>query len=160
MRPAFCLFIAALPLAACGNAGSNGQTALPGQNLIAAITPAAQPAPPPASPQPAPQPAPGSFEAQLQAEAQSVQSMLPMQVDRVTQITAVRVEGTEVVYTLRYAVPIPDVERVRREAQAHAQTSVCANAPAAALVRRGATMRYDYTDNIGVTFNTRVTACP
>lgn len=159
---------AALALAACNNASNQPNASAPAQgvaavNSAARVAPASAPASAPAPAIPAAQPAPAAasgLAAQLQSEVGAMQSMLPIRVDQVSQITAVHVEGTEIVYTMRYAIPIPDLARVRREAQAHAESAVCANGPASTLIRSGATMRYDYTDSVGVTFNTRVASCP
>lgn len=157
MPRAFLLAVtaAAGSLLGCANAGNPAEAESPAQNLAATIAPAATA---PAAPHAA---APANeLTAQLQAELQSLQPMLPIRVDRVSQIVAIHLEGTEVVYSMRYSIPIPDLNRVRREAQAHAQTSVCANGPASALIRQGATMRYDYTDSVGLVFHTRVISCP
>lgn len=147
---------AALALAACNNApGNNSVAAAPTQGLPA---PNAQAPGTPGAPVTAP--ANPNLAAQMQAEAQALQSTLPMRVDEVTQITAVTVEGTEAVYTLQISAPIPNPERAREAAQTHAQTQVCGNPAAAGLVRQGATMRYDYTDSAGASFTTRVASCP
>lgn len=150
---------AALALAACNNnPAANNMTAAPATPGIPAP---AGPAPGmPSEPTATVAPANPQIAAQIEREVQQIQAQLPIRIDQVTNIVAVTAEGTEVVYSLRVAAPIPNPEQAQQAAQAHAQTNVCASPPAAAMVRQGVSMRYDYTDSAGTAFSSRVTTCP
>jgi hypothetical protein len=96
---------------------------------------------------------------QLQEETRAMQARLPVRMDAVSEITAIRAEGLETIYTARVTVAVPNIETARAAAQAQAQANICGNAPAREMVRHGGSYRYEFTDPAGATFTTRVTSC-
>jgi hypothetical protein len=110
---------------------------------------------------PSSRPSPSQLESELQAAARDAQPGLPIKLDDLTQITEIRVEGTELVSTLQVSVPFPDTPaNLQQREQGSISARICANPDAADLIRDGGTVRYDYRDPTGQSFSVRVTACP
>lgn len=102
-----------------------------------------------------------ALEAEMTAAAAQLSGTLPIQVDSITRVVAVRAEGTEFVYDLQVsqAIPAAQAEQMRTILQRTNQTNICANPAVAAFVRRGGSMNHRYTDTAGTRFETRVVSC-
>lgn len=102
-----------------------------------------------------------ALEAEMTAAAAQLSGQLPMQVDPITRVVAVRAEGTEFVYDLQVtqAIPTAQVELMRGTLQRTNQTNICANPAVATFIRRGGSMNHRYTDSAGNRFETRVVSC-
>lgn len=100
--------------------------------------------------------------AEMSTAASQLSGSLPMQVDPITRVVAVRAEGTEFVYDLQVsqAVPAAQVETIRETLQRNNQTNICANPSVSAFIRRGGSMNHRYTDTAGNHFETRIVSCP
>lgn len=103
-----------------------------------------------------------ALEAEMTAAATQLSATLPIQVDQITRVTAVRAEGTEFVYELQVtqAIPAAQAEQMRTILQRTNQTNICANPAVATFIRRGGSMNHRYTDTAGTRFETRVISCP
>ena len=97
----------------------------------------------------------------MTAAAAQISASLPIQVDPITRVVAVRAEGTEFVYDLQItqAVPAAQIETVRATMQQTNQTNMCGNPAVATFIRRGGSMNHRYTDTAGNRFETRVVSC-
>jgi len=102
-----------------------------------------------------------ALEAEMTAAAAQLSASLPIQVDQITRVVAVRAEGTEFVYELQVsqAIPAAQVEAMRGILQRTNQTNICANQAVATFIRRGGSMNHRYTDSAGNRFETRVISC-
>ena len=99
--------------------------------------------------------------AEMQQAAQVLSASLPIRIDPMTQVTALRTDGTEFVYEVNFSQAIPGerVEDIRRMAQTQNQSSLCANPQVASFIRRGGSMNHRFSDTGGFKFETRVTTC-
>jgi hypothetical protein len=106
-------------------------------------------------------PSPKQLAAELQTAVRDAQPGLPIKIDDLTQITALRVEGTELVYSIQVSAPFPDTPaNLQQREQALTGNRVCSDPDSADLIRDGGTVRYDYRDPTGKNFSVRVTSCP
>jgi hypothetical protein len=171
MRSGLTLGIAALALALGGcdqvkqltgldqsgtnTATGNTSAAAPTLTAPAAAPPGATPAKPAGTTDPA-------LEAEMTAAAAQISGQLPIQVDAITRVVAVRAEGSEFVYDLQVtrAVPAAQVAQMREVLQRTNQTNICNNQSVATFIARGGSMNHRYTDAAGNRFETRVVSCP
>lgn len=98
---------------------------------------------------------------QMSAAAAQLQSTLPMTVDNVTTLTAVRAEGTQFVYEMRVSRDLApaEIENARQLIQAQNQTNLCRDSNTSRLIDMGGSMRHIYTDPTGDRFETLVSTC-
>lgn len=107
-------------------------------------------------------PADPALAGQIATAATELNARTPMTVDQITTLTAVRSEGTEIVYemTVSQDIPTAQMEAIRQNAQGANQTNLCRDPNAGRLIRMGASMHHYYTDPSGDRFETHVTSCP
>ncbi len=102
-----------------------------------------------------------SIEGQIAAYAATLRPSLPMQNDEISTMTGVRGEGRELIY--EYSIsenpPTSDSAELARVAQGQDEAYHCQTGDRR-LIQQGATVRTDYSAPNGVTWQTRVTACP
>jgi hypothetical protein len=98
---------------------------------------------------------------QMTAAAAQLQSTLPMTVDNVTTLTAVRADGTQFVYEMQISRDLApgEIENARQLIQAQNQTNLCRDPNTSRLINMGGSMRHIYTDPNGDRFETLVGAC-
>lgn len=98
---------------------------------------------------------------QMTAAAAQLQSTLPMTVDNVTTLTAVRAEGTQFVYEMQVSRDLApsEIENARQLIQAQNQANLCRDANTSRLINMGGSMRHIYTDPNGDRFETLVSSC-
>lgn len=98
---------------------------------------------------------------QMSAAAAQLQSTLPMTVDNVTTLTAVRAEGTQFIYEMRVSRDLApgEIENARQLIQTQNQTNLCRDSNTSRLIDMGGSMRHIYTDPNGDRFETLVSAC-
>ena len=99
--------------------------------------------------------------AEMQAAAAQLSGSLPIQVDQITRVVAIRAEGTEFVYdlTVSQALPPAQLDAARNIMQSTNQRNMCANPQVATFIRRGGSMNHRYVDSGGNRFETRVVSC-
>ncbi|HST37114.1 MAG TPA: hypothetical protein VLK25_10860 [Allosphingosinicella sp.] len=99
--------------------------------------------------------------AEMSTAAAQISTSLPIQVDQITRVVAVRAEGTEFVYdlTISQAVPPAQIETIRETMQRTNQANMCGNPNVATFIRRGGSMNHRYVDSAGNRFETRVVSC-
>jgi len=109
-----------------------------------------------------PTPADPALAGQIATAAAELNQRTPMTVDPITTLTAVRSQGTEIIYEMAVSQDIPSAQMatIRQTAQAGNQANLCADANAGRLIRMGASMSHYYTDPSGDRFETHITACP
>lgn len=102
-----------------------------------------------------------SIEGQIAAYAATLRPSLPMQSDEISTMTGVRGEGRELIYefTISENPPTNDSALLSQVAQEEDQAYFCQTGDRR-LIAQGATVRTDYRAPNGVTWQTRVTACP
>ena len=98
---------------------------------------------------------------QMSAAAAQLQSTLPMTVDNVTTLTAVRAEGTQFVYEMAVSRDLApsEIANARQLIQANNQTNLCRDPNTSRLINMGGSMRHIYTDPNGDRFETLVSSC-
>jgi hypothetical protein len=124
----------------------------PAMALIAGTGPLA----PPADAAPIP-----TLELALEEAAADLRKRLPQNVDEVTTLTAVTVEGRRFVYHLGVSADIPtaQIAAALAEIQAGNSAEICAQAATRDAVRQGAVLVHRYTDGSGDRFETEVSTC-
>ncbi len=149
----------AFALAGCdqlpGFGGDANSSATPDSGNTAAVAAGDKPAT-------GPVPADPALAAQIATAATELNQRTPMTVDPITTLTAVRSQGTEIIYEMAVSQDIPSAQMatIRQTAQTANQTNLCADANAGRLIRMGASMSHYYTDPSGDRFETHITACP
>ena len=91
-----------------------------------------------------------------------MQGQLPMRVDDVTTLTAVRHEGTNIIYEMSVdrELSADELQTATGQMQASNQSNMCGQPPTLELIRMGASLTHRYTDKAGHHFETRVSSCP
>jgi hypothetical protein len=98
----------------------------------------------------------------IESAVRDLSQRTPLRVDSVTTLTAVRAEGTRIVYDMAVSQEIPaeQIPTLRQTAQANNQANLCRDENSGRLIRMGGSMTHIYTDPSGDRFETSVTACP
>lgn len=119
------------------------------------VTTCAAPAPPPVAPR-------DSLADEIAIAVDAMRITLPTPVDSVTTMTGIRAEGTTVYYemSINQDVSAAELRATRPGVQADLQRTLCADPDTGRLIRRGATLKHQYTDPSGDRMEAAVSSCP